>query len=268
MQIIEKFTASKTGKDELNEDVLLITNNSVTVLDGASRWDGARIGGMASGRWAAQTGAEGIRQMDPALDARAAFRFLTAHFQSALEKAGWKKGEPRPSAAVLHYSKTRREIWRVADSPFMVDDIENRRDIPTIAPLTEFRRLACEIALASGATMGDIIQNDPATPCWNQMILKSDAVENNENNPFGFGMLNGAPIPEKFIEVHPVPGANEIVLASDGFIRLFNTLSMTEMLLKSVQSRDPAMLREYPQVKGVKPGNEAFDDRTYVRIKP
>jgi hypothetical protein len=263
MRLIEQFTQGKTGDDSLNEDALIVTPHFKGIADGATDFRGRRIGGISSGRFASLRVAADVSLLDPEMTAFEAVPVLTREFGRALERAG--ATDARPSTALLLYSERREEIWRIADSPFMIDGVENQRPIPTIGPLTEFRRLLHAVHEANGATEEELLKNDPATALWAQAFPRGEAIVNRPG-PFGFGMINGDPVPEAFIEVHAAHGAREVVLASDGCLKLFNTLAETLDHLRGATARDPRMVREYPQVKGVKPGAAWFDDTSYMRL--
>jgi hypothetical protein len=263
MKLVEQFTQGKMGDDALNEDALIVTPHFKGIADGATDFAGRKIGGISSGRFASRIVTDAVARLDPDMTAFEAVPFLTAEFRKALDHMG--AGDARPSSALLLYSGKRKEIWRLADSPFMVDGVENQKPIPTIGPLTEFRRLIHAAHEATGVTEDELLKNDPVAALWTQVIPRGEAIVNRPG-PFGFGMINGDAVPAAFIEVHPVPQAKDIVLASDGYPRLFGTMDETEAHLQGVIARDPRMVREYPQVKGVKPGCVSFDDRSYMRL--
>ena len=58
-----------------------------------------------------------------------------------------------------------------------------------------------------------------------------------------------------------------VIMASDGYPVLADTLEETERLLACSLAEDPLRIGEHPSTKGVAAGNESFDDRTYLRIK-
>ena len=60
---------------------------------------------------------------------------------------------------------------------------------------------------------------------------------------------------------------DEIVLASDGYPYLKESLEESERLLKAELTNNPLCDREYRSTKGKAEDNISFDDRTYIRFK-
>jgi len=270
VKLIEQFTQGKTGDDSLNEDHIVITGDFIAVLDGATSFTGLKLNGVPNGRFASRAAGEGVEKLRADISAFEAVKFLTAHLRDAVEKAApgvvFDTPDSRPASALLIYSRARREIWRLADSPFAIDGAENQRPIPIIDSLVGIRKSVLEAHLALRKSEREMLDNDPIADTWKTLIPPLQVFMNHDG-PYGWSMLNGQPVPEKLIEVYAVPaGAKEIELASDGYLKLCGDLAKTEAHLQGVMSRDPLMLREYPQVKGRKTGWVSFDDRAYVRF--
>ncbi len=79
-------------------------------------------------------------------------------------------------------------------------------------------------------------------------------------------MLNGFPIRSDRVIVHTVPPHSRLVLASDGYPVLKETLAESEAALKELIQKDPLCFRENKGTKGLVKGNGSFDDRTYIRF--
>ena len=84
---------------------------------------------------------------------------------------------------------------------------------------------------------------------------------------FGVGRIDGTHTPDELIEVIDVTGADEIVMATDGYLEPRRTLAESEELLTERIARDPLMIDGTPQTKGVAPGANSFDDRLYLRVR-
>ena len=68
------------------------------------------------------------------------------------------------------------------------------------------------------------------------------------------------------MSVYPVPPQTQVVLASDGYPVLKDTLAESEKSLDELLQKDPQCLWENRGTKGLVKGNQSFDDRTYVRF--
>jgi hypothetical protein len=129
------------------------------------------------------------------------------------------------------------------------------------------RSLIIEKAFSNGATIEDIQANDPGWKFILPLLQEQGFFANNSESSFGFPVMNGEPVPDKFIKVIAVPEeALEVVLASDGFPRIGSTLALSKEYLAGVLNRDPLMYKEMRETKGLKKGNISFDDATYIRF--
>ena len=68
------------------------------------------------------------------------------------------------------------------------------------------------------------------------------------------------------IDIYDIPAGTEIILASDGYPYLENTLEASESKLKYILENDPLCYTLYKSTKGIQKGNVSFDDRSYVRF--
>ena len=88
----------------------------------------------------------------------------------------------------------------------------------------------------------------------------------NQDRPYGYDVLDGFAIHSHHVSVYPVPPQTQVVLASDGYPVLKDTLAESEKSLDELLQKDPQCLRENRGTKGLVKGNQSFDDRTYVRF--
>lgn len=85
-------------------------------------------------------------------------------------------------------------------------------------------------------------------------------------NPFRYTVLDGQTVDETTIPVIPVGRADKLILASDGYPLLFDSLAETETYLKDCLQTDPLCIDRHPATKGLTAGNVSFDDRTYLLL--
>jgi hypothetical protein len=70
------------------------------------------------------------------------------------------------------------------------------------------------------------------------------------------------------VVVHPVPdGIDELMIASDGYPVIGETLATSESELALLLEKDPWCVAELAGTKAVLPGQVSFDDRAYLRIR-
>ena len=91
---------------------------------------------------------------------------------------------------------------------------------------------------------------------------------NDDSTPFGYSVFNGEMIPPSLIKTFPLDeNISEICLCSDGYPKIFSSLSKTEEYLKMVLEIDPNGVDINPRMRGILPNQMSYDDRTYVRFK-
>jgi glycerophosphoryl diester phosphodiesterase len=86
----------------------------------------------------------------------------------------------------------------------------------------------------------------------------------NTDDYFGYSVFDGMGINKNLIKIYTVKAGDHVVLASDGYPKLFDTLKESEEYLKWVLEIDPLSIKENKQTKMIKKGNISFDDRSYL----
>lgn len=273
MRVIEHFIQGKTGDEAACEDRLVVTDDFIAVIDGVTSRAGTTLQGMSTGRFAAQVLFEGIKEMHPRSTARETVDKLTArledHSRTAFKNEGRAPHTPwdYPAAAVLIYARHAGEIWRVGDSSFAFDGGQaHTRTLAQEETWQQLRRAYLLAQIAKGASEKELLNDDPTWSVLTPLIAEMKVFANHEGD-FGYGVLNGKDVPDKYVEIFDAAGAQEIVLASDGYPEVLPTLKETEERLDEILKEDPLMYRLHPQVKGVKKGNVSFDDRSYIRFR-
>lgn len=268
MQVIESFTEGKFGDPEVNEDKIIVTENFIILLDGVTSKTCPKIGGKAGGRFAVDTVEAVIKTADADINARACVWLLSAALKDAYTgHSDYPPGVEPPSYSMLVYSKHRREIWRVGDSHIMMDDRVFMGDKILDEVTYAMRSLMIEVSLWEGATPEDILKEDVGR-AFIQPALNRQHVLANRDAIYGYGVVDGSEIPERFIEIFDVRGVGECVLASDGYLKVFPTLAASEKYLFDYLKEDPLLYIKHKGAKGLTPGQVSFDDRAYIRFTP
>ena len=266
MKILENFSQSKYGQADKNEDALVITDDFAAVIDGATDLSGLTVDGMTPGRYASQTVATGIKALPPEFTALEAINFLSDHLAKDKRKRTLPKGF-RPFCVLAIYSKNRQEIFRLKDIQVKTNQSTFDDDIPAIQILTLMRQAYLNAVIANSIPVNDILKNDPYQKILKDICEKNNALLNNDKSTFGFGVIDGAMVPEKFIEVIPVQSGSEITITSDGYPVVKDSLANSEAALKEILQNDPLLIGEYPQPRGIVPNGISFDDRTWLKIR-
>ena len=265
-EVLETFYETAKASPDANEDRLVVTDDFAAVIDGAT--SSGKLDGVAGGIVAAEAVAETIRAL-PA-DASAQDFVALATGRLAERIGPLDPSRPPPSAAAVVYSGARREIWRVGDCHFRIDDAEFLGDKPLDLLAYGFRCAVLRAELALGLTS---IEAERARPTLEQafrpLILAQHAYANlAADDPLAYGSLNGKPVPAKFIEIRSCGEAREIVLCSDGFPRPYAKLSEGLQALATLREDDPLLVREYLGSRPFPETSAFFDDATYLRLRP
>lgn len=264
-EILDVFSESKSGVEDKNEDGFVINGEYIAVIDGATSKSGMTFGGKTGGQLAKDAIIQTIRSLQGGEVCSEVF----AKIQKALvEQLPVEKCEAISASAAI-YSVSRKEIWSIGDCQILVDKkpVNTRKEVDGV--LASARALAINALLQSGMTEEDLIEQDRAR----EMILpflKLQRHLENKSCPYGYSALNNSFADYGKLAssalVMDVAGNREIVLASDGYLVLRETLAESEKVLIGILERDPLCYKEVISTKGILKPNKSFDDRTYIRF--
>ncbi|PJM79522.1 hypothetical protein CUU80_03400 [Bifidobacterium scaligerum] len=222
-----------------------------------------------------------MRQVQAKLDACLRIQYGTGADASLFEHEPWE----RLQANAVVYGTYRHEAWLFGDCQIMVNGVQ----MPTVKRvdelLGELRSFAAQALTlqkescvsmdsdedvrpsdsANGPDIRTRQVNDPAR----DMILPFLRLQSqfaNKTGMYGYFVFDGFTDPTYPIRTVPVHPGDEVVLASDGYPLLRPTLAESERELDRLRHDDPQLIRDYRTTKGFVPGQESFDDRTYMRF--
>lgn len=248
------------------EDAVVLTDNHVAVIDGMTTGFGNRRNSLATppGRIAAKRMVEITASLEPWTTAEEAVNEYTR----ALHDDGHRFSEVLFGASLVCLSLNRREAWRVGDCHLRIGRLEHfgGKDVDTAN--SAYRAAINHASLAGGTSVDQLRARDVGRHATGPLL---DAQRHlaNHTGPFGYGVLNGAPVPSRFIEVHALPNKGvEITMMSDGYPAFGADLNDAEARLAEALNRDPACINELSRMaKAWEPGTNGPDDRSYVRLR-
>lgn len=258
--IVESFCVGKQGA-EACEDGMAIGNGFVAVIDGSTSKTPFRLdAGMSNGRFAMLTIRDYLlgETLPPTATVDDFCDGITARLQAEYDRRGMTATllahpEQRPCASVVVLSVSRRELWLVGDCQAMVNGTLYENGKPYESQIAE-----CRAALIRQGT-------SPAEARRAIEPLLVEAMRTGQNQ--SYAVVDGFPIYKKGVRVVAVPPQAEVVLASDGYPFLHPTLADSEAALERQLRSDPQNIDTFIATKGLKPGFQSFDDRTYVRVR-
>lgn len=259
-EIMEQFCRGKLGS-ETCEDGMAIGTAFVAVIDGSTSKTPFRLDpSMTNGRFAMLA----IRNclLDGTLPAEATADDFCDGITDRLRREYDRHGmtatllvhpEQRPCASVVVLSVARHELWLVGDCQVLVDGKLHENGKP----------YESQIAARRAALIRQGTPPDEARRAIEPLLI--DAMREGQNR--SYAVVDGFPIYKKGVKVVPLPPHAEVVLASDGYPFLRPTLSASEDALARQLRDDPQNVDTFIATKGLKPNQESFDDRTYVRVR-
>lgn len=179
--------------------------------------------------------------------------------------------EERLTASCIVFSRLRREIWMIGDCQCMLTPLSSRQENMSTPqffdnPKPYEQQLAEEraaIILSSKEPHEHFLTNDTA-----RQAIIPHMLETMKNQNKTYSVIDGFPVPEQHVRVFPLDFQPwEIVLASDGYPYLEPTLETSEARLAQQRLNDPLNIGVFKATKAFTPGNNSFDDRTYIRFK-
>lgn len=272
MTFCESFTQAKSAALP-SEDGLAASVYYAAVIDGAT--SARPASGETPGHMAMATVRQCISGFPPGLTLRQAADWMTEAVRSLWELFHEEGADPNqrptpcPTASVVIYSAARREVWQIGDCPFLLDGIEVRGTKAVDSLLSAWRARTVRRLLSEGMTQEALLANDLGRAAILPYLQRQQRLQNvpSTKQRRAYGVVDGQPIPEEFLRVYPLsPGPHDLVLASDGYPRLFPTLAETEAHLKELLKQDPLCIGPLMGTKGIRPEQDSFDDRTYLKI--
>ncbi len=264
MEIIETFLCGKRPDQNLCEDGFVATPHFAAVVDGST----SKVPGRHGGREAMLAVTEALRHLDAKADKREMLNALTACLAEKNIAEAQAHAEYRLTCSAVIYSAFRRVVWMVGDcqarwngqtytNPKLVDSI-----------LTDARCAAVNYLLAHGHTEDDIRRHDLGRAAILDALREQTNFQNDPNtlNPYRYAVLDGTPVPETLVREFPVTNAPTLILASDGYPMLCDSLKESESTLQTLLRTDPLCIKDNAATKCLVEGNLSFDDRCFLKI--
>ena len=266
MQIIETKLLGKAKNQNLCEDGLFIKEHLVVVIDGVTSKSDELYYGFKSGKYAKDVIIDELNKLDlfqdtlkiiKALDLRLKKEALKRFNNSVANKDYLR-------ACLLIYNDLEKKLYSYGDSQFIV----NGQYFPSYMAIDDInsqkRATKIKALLSQGYTTQQLLENDLGRKSIEEALLNQSVYENKVEE-LGYACLNGFNYNSKLLKVINVTD-NEVVMASDGYPKLFNNLEASEAYLSSILKNDPLCYRLYLSTKGLTIGNLSFDDRCFVKI--
>jgi hypothetical protein len=269
MLVVEQFAEGIWGRAELCGDVVCVTRDFVALFDTAEAAPESSLYGVASGREVGEVAAQELERLPAGATIHEAISRMTERVARFLGfgTGGVVQGLGGPRTCMVAFSRERREMWRVGDSHFAIDGDVNlgKKLVDELA--YGLRAAYVEALLASGAKP-EMVREVDLGFAFLKPFFDIQAVFANAIGRFGYGVIDGAPIPPGFAEVLRVPrDTAEVIMATDGYASVGLSLVESERELAREISEDPLGVKEPFRPRCAPVGGTGFDDRAYVRVQ-
>lgn len=268
IKVLETFIRGKAGADAC-EDAYHLSEHFAAVIDGVTSKSAYRKDGKSTGKLAAELVQEVIAKLPPDSTAEAFVLAVNNVFDAFYRENHFPDDpvEKGLQAVCIIYSAFRREIWMIGDCQAMVDGCIYQNPKKSDEIIAELRALDMACLKKKQPELSRMERMQEAREAIVPWILKATCFANDAASPYGYSVLNGRPVPKALIKIIPLnDNAHEVILASDGYPILKQSLAETEDALTKLLQEDPACYKAYHTTKGVSQGWESFDDRTYLHV--
>jgi hypothetical protein len=273
VNIVEAFLEGKNKDIDLCEDGFIVTDDYAVVIDGAGTPTPMLFNGHKSGKYIMELIKKIVPKMSGEHDHLSFLEDLNSSILEDYKKNDWftlllSDMTLRPMASMAVYSKNQHQIWLYGDCKALVNGTlyENNKYIDKVT--TNVREFFIEQLLLQGKSAETIKENDVGRNFVMPLLQQQKRFLHLRNSKFGFSMIDGFDFMKETIKIIILPNSiNEVILSSDGYQVLNNTLEETERNLKNQILRDPLCIREISSLKVMSNTENSFDDRCYIRIK-
>ncbi len=265
MNIIEQKCIGKRTDQAFNEDALIITDQYIAVIDGATSccadW------GAPGGLLAKNILTDCILHAAPEENGLDFMKDLSNSLFVYQQKKPelFMHPEKRLMASALVFSVAKLQLWCYGDCHYLINNKYYRINKLVDTLNANLRSFINNLCLLEGSSVSELLDFDPGA-AEIRRYLDYQPQFANVDNVFGYPILDGgAVLPELFVS-HQIETGDEVVMATDGYPFLEPTLEKSEEKLNALAETDPLLIRDFKAVKGFYPNQLGFDDRTYIRF--
>jgi uncharacterized protein YdbL (DUF1318 family) len=271
--ILEKFIQGKSPVRSKCEDRIVITNNFVCVIDGATSKSDLTFGSKTQGVISGELIEKVVSSFHHDGDVNKLIEEINIEFNQFYQDenlVAHMKTAPvdRLNASLIIYSDHRKELWQIGDCQAIINGrkIENPKIIDSV--LSDLRAFVIDGQLSRGAKIDDLLVNDTGREAIMPFLKEQSHFQNNcFDSVYSYVVLDGFAINPNQIKTYKVDGAAFVVLTTDGYPEIFDNLNEAEQHLKYILENDPLCCKLFKSTKGLQPGNFSFDDRAYVKLE-
>jgi glycerophosphoryl diester phosphodiesterase len=263
MEILEQFIKGKS--DRSCDDRIVITDNHLFILDGATVKSKTN---NDNPQQLLDLAVDSINSFSADISLRECVDIFT-ELSSDINNQNSQSVTDfnlKPSFVFTAYSNALQQVWRVGDTNWSCQGVIHYggKLIDQINASARAAYLNCLIE--QGTSIQQLINDDPGRQLIMPLLKQQAAFANNPKSKYGYPVINGQYVPDQFLEATTITGGLNLILTSDGYPVLKDSLLETEAALTEILLDDPLMINYHPATKGVIRNQTWFDDRAWVKI--
>ena len=271
--VLEKFILGKKNDVHICEDAIFTNDNFAAVIDGATSKSSIQIEGKSTGKLASELICEGLSLLPKSIQMKDAVNIISNQIYQFYQKSNLdvhmrENPQDRLTGCAAIYSHFRNEVWVIGDCQCIIGKTRyyNKKIIDTIIANT--RSLFLEAELLKGTTVSSLLTKDIGREYILPLLKSQTKFQNSlgELSEYSYTVFDGFDIDINDIKVIKVFD-DIVILATDGYPKIFRTLKASESYLKNIISNDPLCIKLFKSTKGIYVGNISYDDRSYLKIK-
>lgn len=272
MHVKKCFIKGKYNQEQKCEDAVFIGKRLIAVIDGVTAKGKRSYGGKTSGKFASDVLVDKLKEIDYEWGTKSItpvqlLESLNKTLKIEAEKMTTEEilFEDCPRASIIIFDCQTKTVIDYGDCRCKIGNkvYLHIKEIDEI--LSQKRAKINQQYLSNGKSTEELMKDDIGRKEISADLLKQFSYENIPGK-YGYPVLNGEKICEEMIKIYPVKEGNKVILCTDGYPVVGKSWEESEAILEEILIKDPLLIGEYKSTKGIQPGANSFDDRTWVEI--
>ena len=267
----QSYICPKYGPNKPCGDEVVDSDHFIAIIDGEMP-KGERLWGNLSGDvFVSKIIIEAIQKLHPKIDAWSAIEQINNAVKVQYEKNGIVFEDLAPEeqlqASVLIYSIERREVWSFGNCMLRINQKSYYNPQKGDVMLSDLRAFCMEVAALKKLDVSNDNDNDNDIDYGTKKImpfLNELALFANSEHSFGYDVLNGGKILKERVKIYAVQPGDHIIMTSDGYPKIFNTLEETEEYLQAALREDPNCVGKLKGTRRLCKDAVSYDDRCFI----
>lgn len=258
--------------DDKSEDAIFLGKRFIAVIDGVTSKGNYLYNGKTSGQFAAEILCKELSRIDHVWERRTiSSEELIKSLDHALatvmmeEFGSGMKEEDRLRASIIILDRKEKRVINYGDCRCKIGVTVHSHDKKIDEMLAEKRSSVLTEALKMGQCIDELKRNDIGRMAILPDLLYQFEYENKDCE-YGYPVLNGKGINRKMISEYKIYEGQTVILCSDGYPYVCDSLEESEKTLMELLRTDVLLISKYKSTKGLQDGAKSFDDRAWIKI--